>query len=129
MTAVLSGTPPVFAFVALGVAASRFALLGAKAGDISIRCVAYLALLALLFETIARIRKADLAQTGFLDSVDRPFGLVGPRARTRHRRAPEPNHARRAAEPRLAGQPLRLLGHPLVRLAEATGSATAPSPV
>lgn len=66
VSAVLSVTLPVFAFIATGILAVRLKPLGLDATDGLNRFVAYLALPALLFDAMARIRWIDVAHVGFL---------------------------------------------------------------
>ena len=69
MGTTIAVTLPIFGFIATGLFASWLKLLGANATDVLNRFVAYLALPALLFDAISRIRWQDVAYPGFIVSM------------------------------------------------------------
>jgi hypothetical protein len=69
MISVLSVTLPVFAFITTGMLSARLKLLGPGATDVLNRFVVCLALPALLFDAMARVRWADVAHVGFLAAL------------------------------------------------------------
>lgn len=69
MGATIAVTLPIFGFIATGLLASRLKLLGANATDVLNRFVAFLALPALLFDAMSRLRWQDVAYPGVVVAV------------------------------------------------------------